>query len=59
MDELIKYLDDALCVLSTHLSSDNFKHIIHKIWQNVSDSMCTYMEDNMKVRMIMFNILVW
>lgn len=58
VDELMKYLDDTLCVLSTHLSSDNFKHILDTIWRNVSDSVCSFMENNMKVRIIMDNTLV-
>lgn len=55
VDELMKYLDDTLCVLNTHLSSDNFKHIFNKIWRNVSDSMCSIMENNMKVRIVVDN----
>lgn len=49
VDELMKYLDDTLCVLSTHLSSDNFRHILNKIWRNVSDSVCSFMENNLKL----------
>jgi len=55
VDELMNYLDDTLCVLSTHLSSDNFKHILNKIWRNVSDNVCSFMENNMKVRIIVDN----
>jgi hypothetical protein len=58
VDELMKYLDDTLRVLSTHLSSDNYKHILDKIWRNVSKSVCTFMENDMKVRIIVVNILV-
>jgi len=52
VDELMTYLDDTLCVLSTHLSSDNFRHILNKIWRNVSDSVCSFMENNLKVRIV-------
>ena len=54
-DELMKYLDETLCVLSTHLSSDNFKHILSKIWRNVSESVCSFMESNMTVRNVTDN----
>jgi uncharacterized protein HemX len=55
VDELMKYLDDTLCLLSTHLSSDNFKHILNKIWRNVSQSVCSFMENNIKVRIVVDN----
>jgi len=48
MDRLMKYLDDNLLTLHSHLNAENFKRILAIIWENLSQTMYELVESNLE-----------
>ncbi|PNF14104.1 unc-13-like protein 4B [Cryptotermes secundus] len=48
MDRLMKYLDDNLLTLHSHLNTDNFSRILAIIWENLSHTMYELVESNLE-----------
>jgi len=48
MDRLMKYLDDNLLTLHSHLNTDNFNRIVAIIWENLSHTMYDLVESNLE-----------
>lgn len=50
VDRLMKYLDDNLLTLHSHLNTDNFTRILSIIWENLSHTMYELVESNLEKR---------
>ncbi|XP_021939432.1 protein unc-13 homolog 4B isoform X2 [Zootermopsis nevadensis] len=50
VDRLMKYLDDNLLTLHSHLNTDNFSRILSIIWENLSHTMYELVESNLERR---------
>ncbi|PSN30834.1 Protein unc-13 4B [Blattella germanica] len=50
VDRLMKYLDDNLLTLHSHLNTDNFNRILSIIWENLSHSMYGIVQSNLERR---------
>ena len=50
VDRMMKYLDDNLLTLHSHLNKENFNRILSIIWENLSHSMYELVEVNVGVR---------
>lgn len=58
MDRLMKYLDDNLLTLHSHLNTDNFNRILAIIWENLSRTMYDLVESNLEVSLrLQYNCL--
>jgi hypothetical protein len=58
MDRLMKYLDDNLLTLHSHLNTDNFSRILAIIWENLSHTMYDLVESNVEVSLSIYTYLV-
>ncbi|XP_069677889.1 protein unc-13 homolog 4B isoform X4 [Periplaneta americana] len=50
VDRLMKYLDDNLLTLHSHLNTDNFTRILSIIWENLSHTMYDLVASNLEKR---------
>lgn len=57
MDRLMKYLDDNLLTLHSHLNTDNFKRILAIIWENLSHTMYDLVESNLEVSLKLVTVV--
>jgi hypothetical protein len=56
VDRLMKYLDDNLLTLHSHLNTDNFNRILSIIWENLSHTMYDLVESNLEVSLRLVKI---
>jgi len=57
MDRLMKYLDDNLLTLHSHLNTDNFNRIVAIIWENLSHTMYDLVESNLEVSLKLVTVV--
>jgi len=57
MDRLMKYLDDNLLTLHSHLNTDNFHRIVAIIWENLSHTMYELVESNLEVSLKLVTVV--